>query len=528
MKDYLILLSLFLGFSPAIVSQDYWYKEYKLDSLCDERLSQIYLIDDKIYLVGNHNCIGYRHVTFYQLDTHGVLNWTENITPRDFSYGEAIMYCSNRKEFIYTGLNFNADTTAYVDHLTTVNLNGQVTSTRLIDYGDFFSDDDFPQGILSYEDGYVIYGITERRINAKRWDGSDGFLTFLNHDLSVDTSYILGDGDWGGLGGITLDQNGQLWGILGNNADPENRASIFDFYLAKIGRNYFWQDSSYLLTTSLHSLGRNVNHYNIKYFEQSNIFVGWDRYNFRMGITIGDPNIHAFDHDGKLLWEIDEEFLFTFLPEDVYSSNITPEDMEEMDNGDILMAGHAVLRDISAGWDRFDQVPFIIRITPNGEVVWFRYIYKDGIENLPLEKSNDSWIRDATIDEDGSIYCVGGFIDKNNPNNFRIKGFAMKLSPDGCINENNCGLFNTITTQNEEIPDHEHYQLYPNPANQYVQLDLSVASYQIYNQQGQKVLSGKNYTQNDKIDVSYFAQGIYIFLGRDRQQRIVSRKFLVE
>ena len=59
-----------------------------------------------------------------------------------------------------------------------------------------------------------------------------------------------------------------------------------------------------------------------------------------------------------------------------------------------------------------------------------------------------------------------------------------------------------------EINTNQHTWIYPNPANNFLQLDSETSTYFIYNIQGRCCLQGKPDTQR-KIDISMLQEGVY-------------------
>jgi hypothetical protein len=90
------------------------------------------------------------------------------------------------------------------------------------------------------------------------------------------------------------------------------------------------------------------------------------------------------------------------------------------------------------------------------------------------------------------------------------------------------GSFTDVTY---EIPMEKSINIYPNPANNILNIDYSVSSnsalFEIYNISGQLVQSGNlSKGKTRKIDVSDYNSGIY-FIRIHSDEEVISRKIVV-
>jgi Secretion system C-terminal sorting domain len=97
------------------------------------------------------------------------------------------------------------------------------------------------------------------------------------------------------------------------------------------------------------------------------------------------------------------------------------------------------------------------------------------------------------------------------------------------VSNNFSGLFNNTTTPLSRI-----VSCYPNPAISYINIDIQKVSAKnhsllVYNFIGKKVADFNDINTHNRIDLTNFSRGIYIFQLKDPSGRVIeSGKFQIE
>lgn len=190
-------------------------------------------------------------------------------------------------------------------------------------------------------------------------------------------------------------------------------------------------------------------------------------------------------------------------------------------NGDVLIGGLGLkvyydnLGNPQSGADGAE----LIKIDSAGNMIWQRYyIYnEDDVENMAI-----SYISDGKQTPDGGFILVGRtshFTDFDD-------GWIIKTDANGCID---LSCVNGV----EELDD-EDFRLfiYPNPAEEYVSIDLPImynkGTLQAYNMQGQLVKSAAITTGGTQsFSISDMPNGIYQLVVYSSNNKLLGREKLV-
>lgn len=188
----------------------------------------------------------------------------------------------------------------------------------------------------------------------------------------------------------------------------------------------------------------------------------------------------------------------------------------ENTNGSLIIGG------MTYGWiDQtiFDsrEMGFLMKLTLDGENLWFKKYYIDTINVAFAE-----FCSGKTTFDGGAIIC-GRATDYGG---LGSNTWLLKTDANGCID---LGCVNGI----EELEEDDFSLfVYPNPAEEYVSIDLPImynkGTVQIYNMQGQLV-SQKQITQpNQQIPISELGNGMYIFVIQNGDKVIGRQRVMLE
>jgi hypothetical protein len=163
----------------------------------------------------------------------------------------------------------------------------------------------------------------------------------------------------------------------------------------------------------------------------------------------------------------------TFCGTDTSSNNFRC--LAQTSDGGVLLAGIGIIQKLNADW----------------EEEWF------------LETSYN--IQNVMEHSDGYFYATGEVVTTNSD------FFLLKIFPDG-------------TNSIELLPGKKEISVFPNPANDYLSIDLNSTKpwyYSVLDTKGSVHLMGSS-NQKKEIDISHLAEGLYFI------QIQVDSKFLVE
>lgn len=116
---------------------------------------------------------------------------------------------------------------------------------------------------------------------------------------------------------------------------------------------------------------------------------------------------------------------------------------------------------------------------------------------------------------------------------------GIKIGPDGKIwyvnmLQNKVFRIDFVTAMNEEVGSHNNFQIYPNPANDLIEISFAPESgantlekeIKIYNTFGQIVFERNKITKDLKVDTQSFSNGLYI-ICLEEKGRVSSKRIIV-
>ncbi|RVU89765.1 T9SS C-terminal target domain-containing protein [Flavobacterium columnare] len=200
---------------------------------------------------------------------------------------------------------------------------------------------------------------------------------------------------------------------------------------------------------------------------------------------------------------------------------------------------------ISAAYDATNSLPEIQLRNTTFLGLWKHYaitfsklgsstniaVYEDGIFKMStnitqaanLYKFNDKFTIGSGTDAAGNFMNVKNAnlsIDKFFIYNRVLKEYEINLIKDQHQN----ALNYTSLSSSEFNPKTLKITLYPNPVNQFLNIDVEneIKSIEIYNLQGQKIVQFKN----RQIDMTDFKEGIYLLKIEDTNDKIITKHII--
>lgn len=194
--------------------------------------------------------------------------------------------------------------------------------------------------------------------------------------------------------------------------------------------------------------------------------------------------------------------------------------VEKLANGDILIGGKGLQLFIENQDTLFGkQTGVAIRTDSLGNMKWQRYYFYNVSD---AQNTTQSQLNDGKTTPDGGFIFVGRtshFTDYDD-------GWIIKTDANGCID---AGCINGIDELEE---DDFNLFIYPNPAQEYVSIDLPIthnqATIQIINMQGQlvKTIAIKS-GGLQRIDTAGLANGIYQLMVSSKGKLIGNEKLVI-
>jgi len=491
--------------STVVSSQSYWYKMLN-DEVFREFVNEIYIINDTLYVLGDRGSENneFPFGTYIEkYDKGGIKNAKYDFPGLD-SQIDAVLYDSDNNNFVFTGVNTDSLDLA---HISKVNLDGELLVSN--DSFSFVANDvtlAIPWAIVKYDNQFVVTG----RLSNAAQDNQDGFLTYINEDLTVDTTIELRDTVWG-AGQLMINEAGEL--ICGIAVRRKNIGIGFSsmHYVTAIDRDKEIDTDSMQLLYRSEPIGA--------YITRMLYHPGLEKsfhYYYDDGLD-GLSYVKALKPDLS-----DEEIVgpgdWRFALEEFQCTAMIP-----LHNDELLLVGNA---EFEYPDDQITvAVPIAVRLNAEGRILWQRMYWglEEDEENKVL--STFTCVVEDTLT--GDLFFGGEQIKIQGPLRGLRKGFIMKTDADGCL-ESDCDQYNIITSQ-ERIPDPlGDIQLSPNPSSSSIRVSHDFMEYMIYDLSGRVLLKGSHYHNLTAIDVEGFSSGIYLFLGRNEKGQIWTQQFVRE
>jgi hypothetical protein len=203
-----------------------------------------------------------------------------------------------------------------------------------------------------------------------------------------------------------------------------------------------------------------------------------------------------------------------------YNNTEHPNFIRALDNGDILLGGEGLKLFYENGDTAFGKrTGVLIRTDSLGNMKWQHYYFYNVNDAANMV---ESYLSDGKQTPDGGFILVGRTTHISDFDD----GWIIKTDENGCID---LSCVNGI----EELDD-EDFRLfiYPNPAEEYVSIDLPIlynnGTMQIYNMHGQLVKTAPittGGTQN--FTISNLSNGIYQLVVYSNTNKLLGREKLV-
>lgn len=326
--------------------------------------------------------------------------------------------------------------------------------------------------IYKYDIVYFLLSANGSIINQKTFGGSEN--EYLTDICETD------DGDF-----IVLTSSYSIDHDITNHIDSIYTANSWVFKIDGAG-NMLWEKS--FLNQSIGESTRAI-----KSLSNGNIIFTYEKNSF-ISNTYTDGRVIMLSSNGNLIWEKD----FGGSDNDVIS------DILEFGPGHIIMVG--------ATWS-----DSLIVNSSNGGI-WLLDIDYNG---------NTNW--QTTYNFNG-IYGSYYKLQKTNDNGLMLSSNTQPSTPGCLCSDASFIKFSQLTTDLIGIQRQELISIYPNPAKDFVTVNLknrtTDTQYQIINAIGQTVLSGTLRQENSTINTNELAHGIY-FIQIDGQEK-QSYKFIKE
>ncbi len=248
--------------------------------------------------------------------------------------------------------------------------------------------------------------------------------------------------------------------------------------------------------------------------ENNNIYMTWDEdpSSPDTGSPWGSPSIISFKKNGEFRWK----HTFDDNPRNRGLGNIIT-----TKNGQIVSTGldEPGFPPLMWGW--------VVSLDTSGTLLWDRKFTIDGIS------PNFGSFFGGVLESKDNYIVVNGYIhDKYPLDNFAAQDnvWIVKMDLNGCIENESCDNYNTLTKINEVEESEFKFKINPNPVTDNLlieSIDNSGSGIDIYTLDGLLIYSAQINTSSQSIDVSKFAPGIYfIKLFNRKNSNIFTKKFV--
>ena len=365
------------------------------------------------------------------------------------------------------------------------NLDGDSLTTFTISDPNLPLTNMFVLGLNEFNNKYILTGTGRDSIRSS-------FLYSVHKEGVLDTLLILDRANANSSAyGISIDQNGYLNVVVERNTQ-EVFEDVKDYRKYDKDWNVVWNFvtepilGSYIITKTMTDLD-----------DGSIIYLNQDYWNDRFVIKVDSSKNESWRYllgDGNKI-----------------AANIHR--VKASKDGSFIGVGEW----FDSTLDEFDfyleDVPFIFKMTPDGELIWQKAIVQE--DPLLINFAFFGAFNDFTELDNGDIIAVGYW------GLFPRQKLIARFTSDGCIMED-CDE-HYVLTNTEEINSIEEIKIFPNPVSgDFISLDglfQNDLSYKIYNANGlliskSKVIRGNGKTQ---IDISSFTKGMYCIQFSDNK-----------
>ncbi len=258
---------------------------------------------------------------------------------------------------------------------------------------------------------------------------------------------------------------------------------------------------------------QNVEPY-LSLLSEDRMALSWTRDTGDLTLQESPPIIYILDREGEKLDSI------------AFHGNWrTLSRIQTAANGDIIGAGYA--------WTDIGYCGWMIRVTPEAELVWERYIQDNRLADDVYTE-----LRDVAECSDGSVAAGGLWTCRDAPRDGgnTLRSWVVKLDADGCL-EPGCTsdtihLMKPVAIEEVERRPVAEINISPNPVNdvlhlELAQVDLAVSQlkYTIANSDGRILQSGPVTGASMDVEVGRLPAGLHFFSVTDVSRLLGVRRF---
>lgn len=319
---------------------------------------------------------------------------------------------------------------------------------------------EFPLSLLEFQGRIVL-------ANGIMGDGPNtGWLQFLDENMFEEQSVFFPDDE-----GFTTVVNKDLIATQDNHLlattvrGPVGHREGVVTKLDSLGR-VVWQ--SYLPETGIH-----LKEIRAVELLDGNYAISWYEYfGYSSPISPYSPKVYNMSPQGDTLWTRDFP---TFRPHYKAIQNLN-----RAANGDIIGMGRARYEVYPGEINNLGDIGWIFRMSPDGEVLWDRYIYH---ERSPLISGV---FYHSTELPNGDLVFVGTYQDtfpNHEPFVNDVNVWLVRVGSDGCLIPDcqdmqivtDSGVVSLVGIEERLEEEEQPFRLFPNPAREYVRLQASTS-----------------------------------------------------
>ncbi len=529
MKKIIFYTIFFIRFCAETSAQNYQYIGYDVDTALniirtahfDRITKECVLINSAQLLTGgdDYNYFIFRtHFTKFDSNLNILIDKSFQLRNQSIRIRGSIKL--HNGNYLAYGLYYNSKSSS--NELSGVDAciieyssNGDTICTKVFPYLRDYSDIGGFVQLRDHSFAFVCFltGI-HREISAYRIVRLDTNYNVVSDSLYYDSDNNISPKPLAYYGAIEKTEDGAI--LIGGNkytgqADTTERALIFK--VDTVGRvvwekTFYPNEDDFTCITSIQKL-KDGNYLAVGFFD-SRYFL--------------DPGIESyvflvkFNSDGETIWK---KFFYKFRYQFFF-------DVEEFNNGDILLAGQMDQLD---GVNGYEGKAVLFCINTKGNIKWTRQYHNP--PNIKYNEVDESYFSDVFIADNNRILALGNILtnDSRFPyNNGTDQDFIFLYADSlGCIDPSNCAV--TLVEHVPVVP--KYFYVYPNPSSTNIHFSTNLeftneSKLSIYNALGQLVHQVHNLTNDTSIELSTFSKGIYFVELQQGEGERFTQRLVVE
>lgn len=477
MYKYLVIL---ICWVQILSAQDTYVKVIDHD---ETRLGlQIVRYGDR-YFIHSGGIYNNQHegVVVMEIDLEANIIWEKHLPWIDVAPSSMII----KDDIITLSGNHNPDQTEFYLHEMSVD-GGDSLTTHIIDDDRIDLERMFHLSTIHYQDKYLIAG------SARLVDTAYAIIFVVDDTTGEVDSLFIPDQN---------ERNTDIWDIL------EDKDGNFVAFF-----NIRFNDNTNIRTIKKYNseLEEIWSYTTESLFTNLSVPRGTELHDGRIAFTYGDPDgqhekhaIRVINPDMSVDWQYDWS--------EIVSVGTSLFNIETAKDGSIYAMGHHTK---FIATPRIEMAPFIIKISPDGELIWERsYIELDEDGN-----NKTGLIFDVEELDDGTVMAIGRL--RNDNGDILI----MRLDSEGCLIED-CEAVSVFTDTDDIEESDTEFSIYPNPT-----LDqLNISSQKIYETIKLYNIDGRlqqTLGYDSTINVERLNKGIYLIELVDINKKSQWSKFV--